>query len=151
MSDPIDLAGATRLEPATSSETGRGSVFTFNNSDGCGGIRNSFGHNTFWLRRPATIRTFGSINAELVVGVDSRVRILGDYQNDNFKRTTTPNRRHRTPRTCWTFCAKENIRRTKGLSWNLAEEGNMRNKRLVGFAIELMQASMNEMPCEEPV
>jgi hypothetical protein len=41
-------------------------------------------------------------------------------------------------RKCWTFCAIENIRRTKGLSWNLAEEGNMRNERLVGFAIVML-------------
>jgi hypothetical protein len=46
--------------------------------------------------------------------------------------------RRRTPTKCWTFCTIENIKRTRGLSWNLAEEGNMRNKRLVGFAIVML-------------
>ena len=47
----------------------------------------------------------------------------------------------RVPRKCWTFCAIENIRRTKG-SWNLAEEGNMRNKTLVGFAIVMLLTTL---------
>jgi len=48
----------------------------------------------------------------------------------------------RIPRKCWTFCAIENIRRTKGPAWNLAEEGKMLNKKLVGFATIMLLTAM---------
>jgi hypothetical protein len=47
-----------------------------------------------------------------------------------------------SPRKYWTFFAIENIRRTEGLSWNLAEEGNMRIKRLAGFVIVMMLTAL---------
>jgi hypothetical protein len=49
---------------------------------------------------------------------------------------------HRPPRKFWTFCAIENIKRTKNPAWNLAEEGNMLSKRLVGFVMVILLTSL---------
>jgi hypothetical protein len=49
---------------------------------------------------------------------------------------------HHPPRKFWTFCAEKNIRRKTSPAWNLAEEGNMLSKKLVGFAIVVLLTTL---------